>query len=54
MGKTLLMSARREITKKHAASHGSAGRKAKGVMLDQVVATTGILEKPITPASNCT
>ena len=35
------MSARREITKKHATEYGRAGKKAKGVMLDQLVATTG-------------
>jgi hypothetical protein len=35
------MSARREITKKHAAEYVRAGKKAKGVMLDQLVATTG-------------
>jgi hypothetical protein len=41
MGQTLSMSARREITKKHATEYGRAGKKAKGVMLDQLVATTG-------------
>ena len=35
------MSARREITKKHAAEYEKASKKAKGVMLGQVVATTG-------------
>lgn len=35
------MSARREITKKHAAEYAKASKKAKGVMLDQLVATTG-------------
>lgn len=35
------MSARREITKKHAAEYRQASKKAKGVMLDQLVATTG-------------
>ena len=35
------MSARREITKKHAAEYARASKKAKGVMLDQLVATTG-------------
>ena len=35
------MSARREITKKHAAEYPKASKKAKGVMLDQLVATTG-------------
>lgn len=35
------MGARREITKKHAAEYAKASKKAKGVMLDQVVATTG-------------
>ena len=35
------MSARREITKKHAAEYARAPKKAKGVMLDQLVATTG-------------
>ncbi|WP_427129139.1 integrase catalytic domain-containing protein [Pseudarthrobacter sp. S9] len=37
----LSMGARREITKKHAAEYGRASKKAKGVMLDQLVATTG-------------
>lgn len=37
MGQSLTMSARLEITKKHA----KASKKAKGVMLDQLVATTG-------------
>jgi hypothetical protein len=41
MGKTLSMSARREITKKHATEYGEASKKARGVMLDQLVATTG-------------
>ena len=41
MGQTLSMSARREITKKHATEYGKASKKAKGVMLDQLVATTG-------------
>lgn len=41
MGQTLLMGARREIAKKHAAECGRVGEKAKGVMLDQLVATTG-------------
>ena len=35
------MSARREVTKKHAAEYRQASKKAKGVMLDQLVATTG-------------
>lgn len=35
------MSARREITKKYAAEYAAASKKAKGVMLDQLVATTG-------------
>lgn len=35
------MRARREITKKHAAEYARASKKAKGVMLDQLVATTG-------------
>lgn len=35
------MSARREITKKHAAEYGASSKKAKGVMLDRLVATTG-------------
>ena len=39
--KTLSISARREITKKHATEYGKASKKAKGVMLDQLVATTG-------------
>jgi len=37
----LSMSARREITKKHAAEYARASKKARGVMLDQLVATTG-------------
>ena len=41
MGQSLSMSARREITKKHAAEYARASKKAKGVMLDQLVATTG-------------
>ena len=41
MGQSLSMSARREITKKHAAEYARVSRKAKGVMLDQLVATTG-------------
>jgi hypothetical protein len=41
MGHKLSMSARREITKKHAAEYANASKKAKGVMLGQVVATTG-------------
>lgn len=41
MGHTLSMSARREITKKHAAEYAKTSKKAKGVMLDQLVATTG-------------
>jgi len=41
MGESLSMSARREITKKHAAEYGRASKKAKGVMLDRLVATTG-------------
>jgi hypothetical protein len=41
MGHKLSMSARREITKKHAAEYANASKKAKGVMLDQLVATTG-------------
>ena len=40
-GHKLSMSARREITKKHAAEYAKASKKAKGVMLGQVVATTG-------------
>lgn len=35
------MSARREITKKHGAEYRSASKKAKGLMLDQLVAMTG-------------
>lgn len=35
------MGARREITKKHAAEYAKASKKTKGVMLDQLVATTG-------------
>ena len=35
------MGARREITKKHAAEYSKASKKVKGVMLDQLVATTG-------------
>src|SRR5690554_6949499 len=41
MGHRLSMSVRREITKKHAAEYAKASKKAKGVMLDQLVATTG-------------
>lgn len=41
MGQSLSMSARREITKKHAAEYRQASKKAKGVMLDRLVATTG-------------
>jgi hypothetical protein len=41
MGHRLSMSARREITKKHAAEYASAGKKAKGVILDQLTVTTG-------------
>ena len=35
------MSARREITKKHAAEYAKASKKTKGVMSDQLVAATG-------------
>ena len=35
------MSARREITKKHAAQYAKASKTAKGVMLDRLVLTTG-------------
>jgi hypothetical protein len=41
MGQKLSISARREITKKQSAEYWGAGKKAKGVMLDQLVATTG-------------
>jgi hypothetical protein len=41
MGQTLSMGARRQITKKHAAEYAKASKKTKGVMLDQLVATTG-------------
>jgi len=41
MGRTLSMNARREITKKLAGEYGKASRKAKWVILDQLVATTG-------------
>ena len=41
MGQSLSMSARREITKKHAAEYARASKKTKGVMLDLLVATTG-------------
>jgi transposase InsO family protein len=41
MGESLSMSARREITKKHAAEYQRSSKKAKGVMLDRLVATTG-------------
>lgn len=41
MGQSLSMSTRREITKKHAAEYRYASKKAKGVLLDQLVATTG-------------
>jgi hypothetical protein len=40
MGQTLSMGARREITKNYAAEYSKASKKAKGVMLDQLVATT--------------
>jgi hypothetical protein len=35
------MSACREIAKKHAAEYAKASKKAKGMKLDQLVATTG-------------
>jgi hypothetical protein len=41
MGESLSMSARREITKKAAGEYASAGKTAKGAILDRVVATTG-------------
>jgi hypothetical protein len=41
MGQSLSMSTRREITKKNAAEYAHASKKAKGVLLDQLVATTG-------------
>ena len=41
MGQKLSISARREVTKKHAAEYAKASKKAKGAMLDQLVATTG-------------
>ena len=41
MGGKVSMSARREITKKPAAKFGNESRRATGVMLDQLVATTG-------------
>ena len=41
MDHRLSMSARREITKRHAAEYAKASKKAKGVLLDQLVATTG-------------
>jgi hypothetical protein len=41
MGEKLSMSARREITTKHAAKYRNASKKAKALMLDQLVATTG-------------
>jgi len=41
MGRTLSMSARRETAKRLAGEYGKASKKAKGVMLDQLVATTG-------------
>ncbi len=41
MDERLSMSTRREITKKHGAEYGRASKKNKGVMLDQLVATTG-------------
>jgi hypothetical protein len=41
MGHGLSMSARRETTKKYAAEYAKATKKAKGVLLDQLVATTG-------------
>jgi hypothetical protein len=37
----LWMSASREFRKKHAAEYGNASKNVEGVMLDQVVATTG-------------
>jgi hypothetical protein len=50
MGHTLSMSARREITKKHAAVCAKASKKAKSVMLDLLVATTGWLRANARPA----
>ena len=41
MGQSLSMSTRREITKKNSAEYSRASKKAKGVMPDQLVATTG-------------
>jgi len=41
MGQKLSISARPEITKKHAAEYAKASKKAKAVMLDLLVATTG-------------
>jgi len=41
MGQKLSMSAGREITKKHATEYGRVGKKTKGVMVDQLAATTG-------------
>lgn len=39
MDQSLSMGARREITKKHAAEYAKVSKKAKGVMLDHLVAT---------------
>ena len=41
MGQSLSMSARREITKKHAAEYAKTSKKAKGVILDRLILTTG-------------
>jgi hypothetical protein len=41
MGFGLSMGARREITKKYAREYASASKKAKGRLLDELVATTG-------------
>jgi hypothetical protein len=41
MDQRLSMATKAEITKKHAAQYAKTSRKAKGVMLDQLVATTG-------------
>jgi hypothetical protein len=41
MGQSLSMSTRREITKKLATEYRQGSKKSKGLMLDQLVATTG-------------
>lgn len=41
MGRGLSMGAKREITKKDARENGSASKKVRGRLLDELVATTG-------------